>query len=807
VRHIWTDARVGLRLLLKRPGFTTIAVLALALGIASTTAIFSVVYATLLAPLPYPEPDQLVMVWSRIKGNRNVSAAGTYLDWKRQATVFQDLNAFSGRNANLATADHPEQVQAGLTTPGFFRMVGNPMFLGRDFAAEEGQPGKDQVVILTHRMWSDRFAGDRGIVGRTIRIDGTPHTVVGVLQPGLADRQQSAMYLPMAFKPDQINHDFHWLLVMGRLKPEVSLERANANMTAVCKHLAELYPVSNQGWGASVEPLKNNFLSNDTQSALWFLLGAVGFVLLIACVNVANLLLARGAARQREIAVRHSLGAVRRRLFAQFLTESLVLAGIGGLLGVTLAWALLKGILFAMPEYTLPSEAEVELNIPVLIFTLGVSMLSGVLFGCVPAWQATRTDANEVLKESGRSISGGRNTFRRALVVAEFALALALLAGGGLAVHSLVNLANVDMGFRSDHLLTFNVPMSGDRYDGAERVTAFYDRLLERLSVLPGVTSASVSTTMPVYGTSFGMPFTIVGKPVSDPSQRPGAGFGQVTPEYFKTLGIEILKGRAFTAQDTASSVRVAIVNDTFVKRFFKGVDPLTQRLSIEQLIPGVTKLGPAVEWQVVGVSKFVRNGGPRDGDFPEIDVPYAQSPWPSGGVQIRTAGDPEAMQKSVTAVVQSLDPDLPIANVKTMDQVIHDSLRGDRFNTLLFGTFAVLALLLAALGIYGVMSFIVAQRTHEIGLRMALGAGTSRVLKDVLKEGLLTASIGLVLGIGGAYLVGRAMQGMWFGVGAIDLVALSTVTATLLLAALVACLIPARRASAVDPMVALRQE
>ena len=578
-------------------------------------------------------------------------------------------------------------------------------------------------------------------------------------------------------------------------------------MTAVTKHLAELYPVSNQGWGASVEPLKNNFLSNDTQSALWFLLGAVAFVLLIACVNVANLLLARGTARQREIAVRHSLGAVRKRLFAQFLTESLVLAGIGGLLGVALAWVLLKGILFAMPQYTLPSEAEVELNVPVLLFTLSVSMLSGVLFGCVPAWQATRTDANEVLKESGRSISGGRNTFRRALVVAEFALALALLAGGGLAVHSLVNLANVNMGFRSDHLLTFKVPMSGDKYDGAERVTAFYDQLLERLAVLPGVRSASVSTGIPVYGTYFGMPFTIVGKPVSDPSQRPGAGFAQVTPDYFKTFGIEILKGRTFTAQDTAASVRVAIVNDTFVKRFFKGVDPLTQRLSIEQLIPGVTKLGPAVEWQVIGVSQYVRNGGPRDGDFPEIDVPYAQSPWPGGNIAIRTAGDPEAMQKSVAAVVQSLDPELPLANVKTMDQIIHESLQGDRFNTLLFGTFAVLALLLAALGIYGVMSFIVAQRTHEIGLRMALGAGASRVIKDVLKEGMLTASMGLVLGIGGAYLVGRAMQGMWFGVGALDIVALGTVTATLLLAALVACLIPARRASSVDPMVALRQD
>jgi putative ABC transport system permease protein len=365
----------------------------------------------------------------------------------------------------------------------------------------------------------------------------------------------------------------------------------------------------------------------------------------------------------------------------------------------------------------------------------------------------------------------------------------------------------VDLGFRTDHLLTFGIPMPQDRLKTPEQVTSFYRELLGRLAVLPGVSSASASTGMPVNGTSFGMPFSIAGKPVADPSQRPGAGYSQVTPAYFKTFGIEMLKGRAFTAQDTAGSVRVAVVNDTFVKRYLKGVDPIGQRLVIEQLSPGVTKLGPAVEWEIVGVSRYARNAGPRGGDFPEIDVPFEQSPWPSAGIALRTSGDPATMQRSAAAVVQSLDPDLPIANVKTMDQLVYESMAGDRFNTLLFASFAGLALLLAAVGIYGVMSFVVAQRTHEIGLKMALGAGRGLVVRQVLGEGLTTASIGVGLGLVGAWFVGRAMQTLWFGVTAFDPPALAAVSITLLAAAFVACLVPARRASLVDPMVALRDE
>jgi predicted permease len=802
------DTRFGLRLLGRNPGFTTVALLALALGIGANTAIFSVVHATLLAPLPFHDPEQLVMVWSKIQNNRNVTAAGTFLDWKRQATVFQDLNAWTDRGVSLSSDGTPEQVQAQVTTPGLVSMVGHAFLLGRDFLPEEGEVGKDQVLILTHRLWEQRFGADRGIVGRQIRVDGTPHTVVGVLAAGPGDRLSHKLYLPMIFTPEQINHDFHWLLVMGRLKPGVSLAQANANMDAVTRRIAEVNPKSNTGWSASVEPLQNNFLSRETIAGLWLLLGAVGFVLLIACANVANLLLARGMVRQREVAVRSSLGASRGQVFAQFLTESIVLAALGGVLGVALAEALLRGIMAMMPPFTLPSEADVRISVPVLLFTLLASVLSGVVFGCAPAWQATRANLVESLKEAGRSsVGGSRHKLRRAFVVAEVALALTLLSGGGLAVHSLVKLMNVDLGFRRDHLLTFSLPVPSARLPQPEKINGFYRLLIERIQGVPGVVSASASTGMPVMGTGFGMPFEIAGKPVSDPSQRPGAGFNMVTPEYFRAFGLQMDKGRGFTDQDRAGSVRVAVVNATFANKYFAGVDPLTQRILVEELIPGVTKLGPAVEWQIVGVYRNVRNGGPRGDGFPEIDVPFLQSPWPGAALAVRTVADPDTVRKGIAAIVRSMDPDLPMTDVKTMDQVVDEALAGDRFNAVLFGSFAGLALLLAAVGIYGVMSFTVAQRTHEIGLRMALGAGRGQVLQGILKEGMVTASAGVVLGTLGAYGVGRAMQGMWYGVGVLDPVALSAVAVLLLVSAMLACLIPARRAASVDPMVALRQD
>jgi putative ABC transport system permease protein len=808
VQNVWRDFQFGLRLLWKNRIFTSIAVVALALGIGPTTAIFSVVYATLLAPLPYHEPDRIVMIWSKVNEHRNVTAAATYLEWKRQSTSFETMAAWTGGQMSLTSSGQPEQVQTEPGTPGFLYTLGQPFLLGRDFLPEEGEVGRDHEVILTYRLWKNRFGADRNILNQSIRLNGEPYTVVGVLAPGATDRVRSELYLPLSFKPEQINHEFHWLLVLARLKPGVTLTQANADMDSVTHHIAEVFPKSNQGWTASVEPLQNDFLDRDVKRALWMLLGAVGFVLLIACANVANLLLARGTVRQREIAVRASLGATRGQLFRQLLTESLALATIGGALGVSLAWIFLKVIMALIPPYTLPSEAEVGLNGPVLLFTLATTMLSGVLFGCAPALQAVRLNLNETLKEGGHATTGvGRHRVRHALVLAEFSLALTLLAAAGLAVHSFWNLTHVDMGFRTDHILTFRLPMPPDRLKSPEQITVFYQQLIERVQALPGVTAVSASTGMPVEGTNFGMPFDIVGKPVADRSQRPGAGFNQVTPGFFSTFGIRIARGRAFTEADAAGGQPVAVVNSTFVQRYFPNVDPLTQQISVEQLIPGVTNLGPPINWQIVGVYEKVRNGGPRDGGFPEIDVPFAQSPWPSAGLAVRTAGDPATMTSSIAAVMRSVDPDLPMADVKTMDQILDESRGGDRFGAVLFGGFAVIALFLAAFGIYGVMSFAVAQRTHEIGLRMALGAGQSQVLRLILKEGLVLGLIGLVIGLAGSYGIGRIMRGMWYGIGSLDPIAFSLVAALLMLAALFACYFPARRATQVDPMAALRQD
>jgi len=802
------NLRFGLRLLAKNLGFTSVALLALTLGIGANTAIFSVVYAALLSPLPYPNPDQLVMVWSKVNGHNNTVSAGDYLDWKRQSSVFQDVVAWSSGSFSLSVSGHPEAIQTRITSPGFFNMQGIPLFLGRDFVSEEGQVGKDHVLIVTHRLWRERFGSDAQIIGQRVRLNGEPYTVIGVLAAGMPDRFESQLFVPLAFKPDQVNHDYHWLVVMGRLKPGVTLQQANADMDGVTRRIAEVYPVSNKGWGASVEPLKNDFTSRDTIKDLWLLMGAVGFVLLIACVNVANLLVARGTIRRKEVAVRASLGATRWQLFSQFLVESLSLALIGGAMGIGLAWVLLKVIVALLPPFSVPTEADIRLNLPVLFFSLAVTVVAGVLCGCAPAWQISRWNLSDTLKEGGRSASGvGRQGLRRALVVVEFALALTLLAGAGLVIHSFWKLTRVDLGFRQDHILTFALPIRVDRFSHPEQITAFYRQLLEKIEALPGISSATASTGAPILGTNFGIPFSIAGQPAGDPSSRPGAGFTMVTPEYFRTFGIPIAKGRSFTGQDVAGSVPVAIVNETFVKKYLPNVDPLTQRVVVEQLIPGVTKLGPPIEWQIVGVYHDVHNGGVRRDGFPEINVPFWQSPWPLARIEVRTSGNPATLTNSIAAVVQSVDSDLPLDQVKTMDQLVDESLAGDCFATVLFATFAAVALMLAAIGIYGVMSFAVAQRTHEIGLRMALGAGPRQVLRLVLQEGMVLAFAGLVVGLAGTYFVGRTMKSILYEVTAIDPVAVSSVAAVLLLSALLACYIPARRATQVDPMVALRDE
>ena len=802
------NLRFSLRMLTRNVGLTITVLLTLAIGIGANTAIFTVDYATLLAPLPYPQPDQLVMVWSKIQNFHNGVSAGDFLDWKQQSTVFQDLCALSGGNYNLATKDQPEYVDASLESATKHQMVGAPLLMGRYFLPEEGVAGRDLVVILTYKLWL-KLGADPHIVGTSLRLNDEPYTVVGVEQEGpAAHGERTQLILPLVFKPEQINHDFHWLTVMGRLKPGVTLKQAQQNMDAVTAHIAEMYPKSDQGWGAYVEPLKNDYMPKDRIKMLWLLLGAVGFVLLIACVNVANLLLARGMMRQKELAVRSALGARRSTIFAQLLTESVLLALAGGALGVGFGYAMLKGLVAAMPPNTLPTEADLRLNIPILLFTLAATTLAGILAGSAPAWYASRVDPAETLKEGGRAGTGaGKHLLRRILVIGEFALALALLAGAGLTIHSFWNLAHVDLGLKSDHLMTFYLPVPETRSKDPDQVTAHYRDILSHIAAVPGVSHATAMTGLPPYGAGFGMPFMLEGGPTyANPSQRPGTGFGMVTPDYFNTFGIQLLSGRAFTDQDTAATVKVAMVNQDFVDKYLKGKDPLRQRVLVEQLIPGVTKLGPYMAWQIVGTYHNVHTAGQRE-ENPEMLIPFWQIPWPQAGFGVRTQWNPSSMLKSIAAAVHIVDPTVALAEPKTMDEVIDESMANQRFTLILFTSFAAVALFLAALGIYGVMSFSVAQRAHEIALRMALGASRDRVVVIIIRDGVILAAIGLALGLIGAYFVRRAMQSMLFDVHALDFSAFASVAVALLATAILACFLPARRAASVEPRRVLRTE
>jgi predicted permease len=531
-------------------------------------------------------------------------------------------------------------------------------------------------------------------------------------------------------------------------------------------------------------------------------------VLLIACVNVANLLLARGMARQKELAVRSALGARRTIIFAQLLTESLMLALTGGALGVGFGYAMLQGLIAAMPRDTLPSEADLRLNIPILLFTLAATTVAGLLAGSAPAWYASRVDPAETLKEGGRAgTSAGKQFLRRILVIGEFALALALLAGAGLTIHSFWNLAHVDLGIKTDHVLTFFLPVPETRSKDPQVISAYYRDILAHIAAVPGVQHTAAMTGQPPYGAGFGMPFMLEGgQTYADPSQRPNTRFGMVTPDYFNAYGIQLISGRSFTDQDRAGTVRVAMVNQDFVHKYLQGKDPFRQRVLVEELIPGVTKLGGYLSWQIVGTYHNVHTADQRE-ENPEMLIPFYQIPWPQAGFAVRTSEEPSMMLNSVATAVHQVDSSVALAEPKTLDAVVNESMADQRFTLILFSSFAAVALFLAGLGIYGVMSFSVAQRAHEIALRMALGSTRERVVGLIIRDGVILAAIGLGLGLIGAYFVGRAMQSLLFGVEALDFAAFISVAAVLLAAAILACFLPARRAASVSPMRVLRTE
>jgi predicted permease len=806
------NIRFGLRMIVKNPTLSLAVISTLVLGIGCTTAIYTVVYATLLAPLPFPHPEQLVMVWSKIDGHHSRISVGDFLDWKRQNKTFQQMAAWTyGVSFNLSSKDGPQQVESRVCTPGWFNLQGLPFMMGRDFLEEEGLPGKDHVTILTHKLWV-RLGADPNILGKSIRLNGEPYNVVGVQAPGIGDRYGTELIVALSFDPEQQTHRSHNLAVMGRLRAGVTMAQAQADMDSVASQIAAVNPDTNKGWTTSVEPLQNNFLPPVRIKNLWLILGAVGFVLLLTCVNIANILLARGAIRQKEVAIRSSIGATRGQVFTQFLIESVLLALIGGTLGVLAAKLVLRLVLSIIPDGILPSEADFSLNLPVLLTALAITLSSGVLFGSAPAWFASRVDPNKALKEGGRMGTSGAMRSRKALIIGEFALAITLLSGAGLAVHSYWKLTHIDVGIRSDHALTFRLEQPKNRFASADEINSYHQTMISAIRSVPGVSAVAISSGAPLLGPRNGGPFTIAGQMSTEDSlRRQGASFQSVSPEYFKSLGVTIVRGRALTDQDTSNGTHVVVVNEKFVSTYLAGKDPLGVLL----MIP-IPPLGsgssspqqppPATQWQIVGVFHDLKYRNLHE-SFPEINMPSVQSPLPNVSYIVRTELDAQQMAKALAAAVHSVDGEVALANFSTLDELKSQVVGEERFTTLLFASFAVLAVLLAGVGIYGLMSFSVSQRTHEIGVRLALGSGRERVIRLILKEASLLVFAGLTLGLIGAMLVGRTLRATLYGVGAFDIKVLFAVFIILGVTAMIGSYLPARRAASINPNEALRME
>jgi putative ABC transport system permease protein len=802
----WQDLRYGARVLLKNPGFTLIAVLSLALGIGANTAIFSLVDAVLLRPLPFHEPERLVMVWedaTSLGFPRNTPAPANYADWKAQNQVFEDMAALSWDNFALTEEGEPEKVEAQAVTANFFPLLGVKPMLGRAFTQEEDRPGANRVVLISYGLWQRRFGGDPALIGKDILLDGQKRTVLGVMPPGFQFLSKvTGLWVPIAFSPEALaNRGGHYLTVVARLKPGVTLAQARADIAAITRRINQDHPTRFE-LGSVVISLREQ-LAGDVRPALLVLLVAVGFVLLIACANIANLLLARGAARYREIAVRTALGAGRRRIVRQLLTESVLLAVAGGVAGLLCAW-----LSFSFLKQLIPGgmalNAGVSIDARIFSFTLVLSVLTGVIFGLAPALQAAKVDLNEALKQGGgRTGTGaGHRRLRGALVVTEIALALVLLVGAGLLIQTFLRLRALDIGVNPENVLTLRTTLPRNKYTELPKRAAFYQPVLERVRALPGVVSAGFTTAVPLTWKGGTNSFTVEGR---EPGPGQDANSRQASVGYMETIGIKLRQGRFFDEHDDAQAQPVAIINETMVRQYWPGGNALGKRFKLGQ----VDSQQPWV--MVVGIIGDIKEMGLEAPPKAEMFFPYQQMSnafWNAPrDLVVRTAGDPLSVVTAVRQAIWSVDPTQPVSNIRTMDEILSEEVAQRRIGMTLLVAFAALALLLASLGIYGVLSYAVTQRTPEIGIRMALGAGRQEVVRMVLADGMRLATAGVAIGLGVSLALTRLMTGLLFGVSASDPRTLTGVTLLLTAVALLACYIPARRAAKVDPMVALRYE
>jgi putative ABC transport system permease protein len=810
MEELFKDVRYALRMVRLSPGFTIVAVLTLALGIGANTAIFSFIDAVLLSPLPYPDANRILMVFEKPPhGERNGISTLNFLDWKSQNTVFTTMAAQTGGAVTLTGLDVPVQLHAVRVSAGFFDIFGVKPMLGRTFAPDEDQLGKEHVVVLSHRIWESRFGSDRSLVGRTISLDNQPYTVIGIMPANTPfDRRSTDMWRPLAFEPKDMTRNFHWMFSWAKLKPGVTLDQVRVQMKSVAARIEHDYPDSNKGWSVTVDRFQDRLVDQDLRSSLLVLLGAVGAVLLIGCVNLANLLLARGARREREIAVRSALGASRARLLRQFLTESGVLAVMGGIAGVGLGFTCMIALKASLPPGLLPSEADVHLDFRVLLFTACMVILTVILFGLAPAFQTARVNVSHSLKEGGRGAGtgAGRKRLQSTLVVAEIAIAFVLLSCAGLLIRSFSKLLQVDPGFETTNVITMNLPMTAAQYPDGAQIVNYLGQVMEKIQALPGVRDVAATSALPLEGWGYGMPFLIEGQPFVDRSSRPGCFYKIVSPSYFSSLSMRLIKGRALAESDTASNVPVTVMNESMVKKYLKGEEPIGKRILIQQIVPGKHELGPEVPWLVVGVVADEKVDG-LDDSSSGVYVSYKQGPVMGNALVVRGAMDPTRLVKSIESAVWQINKAQALPEIKTLEQIKSESLGPNRLRTILLGIFAAVALLLAAIGIYGVLSYSVAQRTHEMGIRAALGATYWDQLRLVLRGGMLLTIVGLAIGIGGALAATRLLASMLFNVTAHDPATLVVVAAVLAGVALAACYIPARRATRVDPLIALRYE
>ncbi len=804
------DLRFGIRTLKSSPGFTAVALATLAIGIGANAAIFSYVDGILLKPLPYPEADRIMRVLEKPPGGgRNGISALNYLDWQKQNTVFEFMAAQTGGSVTLTGVSEPVRLPGQRVSSHYFDIFGIKPMMGRGFAPDEDQMGKGDVAILSHRLWQAQFGSDPGILGRKLILNGRPCSVIGVLPPGGAfDRAYTQIWMPLVFEPQNLTRNFHWLGSYALLKRGVTLQQARAQMDGIGAQIAQAFPDSNKGWGVVVERFADVIIAPDLKQAVLIIMCAVGVVLLIACANLANLMLARSSTREREVAVRASLGAGRWRLIRQFLTESVLLSICGGVLGLAVGWAGMIGLRAAIPPFALPREVTATMDGRVLLFALAISVLTGILFGLAPAIQAARPDLASTIKEGGRgSTAGARQRFRNALVVAEVALAFVLLTASGLLLRSFRNLLRVDPGFETANVITANLPISEKRFPEPAQLNTYLREVIRAVRAVPGVREAALTSALPLEGWGYGMPYLINGRAEVDRANRKACYFKMVTPSYFRTLGITLRKGRLLNEHDVKGSPPVTLINETFARREFKGEEPIGRRVLVQEIVPGRAELGPEIPWEIVGVIADEKINGLNDDRSAGMYVANEQSPVFGVSLLARTAVPPLTLQQSLRRAVQGVSKDQALSEVRSLEQVKNDSTTGERIQALLLGIFAGIAILLAAVGIYGVISYSVAQRTHEIGIRAALGAGGATLVRLILRGGMALTLCGLALGFGAALAVTRLMQNLLFGVGARDAGTLAAVGAVLAGVAVAACYIPARRASKVDPVVALRYE